>query len=334
LHRVLALPFFLLACSDDPGPSGPAVDSHVNFFELPGSIPRGLDVLVVVDNTTAMAPYQTQLAAIPAAAQTELVGPDGSQPDFRLAVTTTDGNGALRSTGTSDPFIAQSFDVHFRPTTNFTGSLADTLGSMLDVGAASAAATKPLEAAKAALDANPSFLRDEAYFALVVMTVGDDASSDTVANYASGFQARHTDPADVVFAASYDPPATRLDGFAALFPNRAFVEDVTTSDLAETFLLFTQLVRTVLGAPCVTVPLDVDPDTAGDQYECDINASYADDTTEVFRQCKDGTTEPCYAFEPDPVKCPDSTTAYFRIRNFPTRYHPSIRGQCVVEGLE
>lgn len=332
--RVLALPFLLLACSDDPGGGGPNVDSHVNFFDLPGYAPPKLDVLVVVDDTTAMAPYQAQLDAVPAAAETALVGVNGSQPDVRIAVTTTAGAGTLRPTGLSDPFIAQSFDVRYRPTTNYTGSLAAAFGPLLDVGATSTSPTKPLEAAKAALAANPTFLRDSSYFALVVMTVGDDTSSESVATYASGFKASRADSLNFLFSASYDPPATRLDAFAAELPNRAFVNDVTTTQLSDTFLFANLSVRTVLGVPCVRVPLDVDAATAGDQYECDINAYYEDDSTEVFRQCTAGMTEPCYAFEIEPLTCSEAGYGELVVRNFPSRYRPTIRGQCVVEGSE
>lgn len=333
MRRVLALPFLVLGCTDDPAPSGPAVESHVDFWEIPGRYVTRIDLLLVIDHTTAMAPYQTQLAALPAVTEAALFGDDKTNPDVRVAVTTTDAAGALRATGTSDPYIALGLDVHYRRTTNFTGSFAAALAPMIDVGASASTAVQPLAAAQAALDANPSFLREYSFLGVVIITASDDASSDTPASYANALKARRDDPLNAFVGATYAPPAPRIDGFLAALPNRGFPMDITTDDVSTSLVFLENTVRNHLAAPCVVEPLDLDPERVGGQYDCAIEAVYDDDTTEILRQCPSDITAPCYEFTDDPILC-NEIPGYktLRIKGFPTQSYPNIRGQCVVAG--
>ena len=159
----------------------PGVDSHVAYYDFPASIPQVLDILFVIDHTTAMAPYQTEIDGLPAGVEAALLDPTGAQADLRIAVTTVDAAGAFRQpSATTDGFLALGYDGHLARAANYTGSLADALAPLIDVGASAAITSQPLAAAKAALDAHPTFLRSTAALGIVTITASDDASTGAV----------------------------------------------------------------------------------------------------------------------------------------------------------
>jgi hypothetical protein len=218
------------ACTDGPpGGGGPSGTSHVETLDIPGMYPRQLDVLFVVDDTTAMAPYASALSGLGTSLETALEAQTGTLPDTRIAVTTTDAtSGALRvPSGLTEPFLATALAPDFTRTTNFSGALATAVDSLLAVGASRSSANAPLAATPAALDGNASFLRGGyGSLAVVTVTASDDASSATVASYASALKARMADPSDVVAIGVYDVPATRLDEFHQQFPYRNTVSAI------------------------------------------------------------------------------------------------------------
>jgi hypothetical protein len=140
------------------------------------------------------------------------------------------------------------------------------------------------------------------------------------------------DPSNIVVSSIYALPAARLDTFHAQFPDRSSTRDISTADYTPAVEPFAGLLKTVLGYPCPVEPADVDAATPGAQYDCDLNAYFEDDTTQPVRQCKDDPVAPCFVFMRDPVGCPTSGTARFSVVGFPTRWHPAVRGQCVVTG--
>ena len=61
------------ACIDTPPLAEPVIESsHVTVAEVPEVRPPPLDVLIVLDDTTAMAPYRDRVAAMPAALSSKL----------------------------------------------------------------------------------------------------------------------------------------------------------------------------------------------------------------------------------------------------------------------
>lgn len=332
MRFALVLSLLALGCTEDPPSGGPAVDSHVETYDFAPSVPPELDLLIVLDHTTAMAPHQTALAALPAGLAAALTSEDGLQPDTRIAVTTVDGAGAFRQPSTStDAYLALGLDVHYDRAANYTGTLTDALAQLLAVGAAAAVTSQPLASAKAALDAHPSFARSQASLGIVTITASDDASSGMILDYSNGLKARKSDPTEVAVSSIYPAASTRLDSFHAQFPNRATTQDIATADYSAPLGVIEGLLKTVLGIPCATEPADVDAATPGAQYECDLNAYFEDDTSQAIRQCKDdNSVAPCFRFSID-VGCQDGTKR-FVVTGFPTRWVPPVRGQCVVTG--
>lgn len=328
MRIAVTLSLLALGCTDSPSGSGPNVNSFIDTYEIAATHPPELDLLIVLDDTTAMEPYD--VSGLTTGAEADLVSDAGTQPDVRIFLTTTSSNGTLRQpAATSDPYLAVSYDGRLRRTTNFTGTFADAFAQLIAVDTTSTAPVRPLEAAKLALDA-AAFVRPRAYLGILTIAASDDASTGAVADYVTDLKARKLDPLDVVLAGIYPDPAARLDAFHEVFPNRATTMDIATADFTSAFLLFAQLYKTVLGYPCFVEPADVDPTTPGAQYDCDLNAYYDDGSTERVRQCATDVSGPCFELDVDPAACMTPGTGRIYLRGFPTRYTPRVSGQCVV----
>src|SRR5687767_14066731 len=88
----------LAACATEPvaHSNEPPVTSGVVIKQIPVAVNRRLDVLLVIDNSAAMAPYQERLAANVRRFVDALRATPGGLPNLRLAVTTTCDDGRLR----------------------------------------------------------------------------------------------------------------------------------------------------------------------------------------------------------------------------------------------
>src|SRR4051812_28208849 len=156
----------LAACTDDPpADSGPVVTSQITSFEYFAKPPRQLDVLFVVDNTPAMAPYQDQLDEIASAAGEVLSNVGGGFPDVRLLV---------QSLGSVSPVLELSDGLDFVHHASFDGTLGDALTPLLHVGTAETAPNQPLAVMDSALTG--AWLRPNATLGIVLLSASDDAS--------------------------------------------------------------------------------------------------------------------------------------------------------------
>jgi hypothetical protein len=108
-------------------------------------------------------------------------------------------------------------------------------------------------------------------------------------------------------------PSTRLKQFLDQFPNRSTFSTICQQDLSGALIQIAQLLKTVLGSPCIDGNLaDVDPNTPGNQYDCSVsdvkNYGKANQTEEVLPQCNNATSpasstnKPCWSIQVDP-KC-------------------------------
>ena len=105
-----------------------------------------------------------------------------------------------------------------------------------------------------------------------------------------------------------DPPV-RLMRFLNEFPNRSTSATICKDDLSDGLVLIAQLLKTVIGDPCINGKLaDADPNTAGVQYDCSVSdfANYgkAGQTERVIPQCDGGmTNKPCWYLSVNPTNC-------------------------------
>ena len=139
-------------------------------------------------------------------------------------------------------------------------------------------------------------------------------------------------------------PSIRMLQFFDGFPNRSTFNTICQQDLSGSLTQIAQLLRTVIGSPCIEGNLsDVDPNTAGDQYDCSVsdvsNYGKANQTEKVLPQCnnltdsKSSTNKPCWAIIPDPANCMSGSMLTLKIERSeapPADTH--VISYCVTEG--
>jgi len=323
MRHALIVAVVLAACTDEPAASGPQVTSHVDYHEFPAVHPPAIDMLLVIDNTSSMTPYQSQIAQLPSIVDGVVTRIYGGLPDVHVAVTT---NGGALSTVLDD--TGHWDGSHTR---NFDGSLADALAPLVAVGTSSAGPAQPLAAMKTALEVSPDFARPYASLGVVTFSATDDGSPSF--DYVTWLKGTKSDPANIIVSGVYPQPSTVLDAFHDSFPNRSTITSIDATDYTPAFAQF-QLVRVPLGAGCFDLPLDIDPNTSGDQYDCDVSGW--DDTTglELARlpACNgaDPATGTCWEYIVSPNNC-TLPSGELHLRGTWSFFHPTIRIQCVVK---
>lgn len=189
--------------ADDSG--GPADDGDASVcfeysFDLPVPQNRSVDVLLVVDPSSSMAGEASRLEDNLERFAQVLENIEGGLPDLHFGVVSADvaaGGGRLESTprvaGCEPPTDAYLIDIGHddgERSSNYTGTLAETLACMAILPATGSNIEQPLEAARRALDgsnpANAGFLRDEAYLMLVFIGDEDDCSGGAVLDLGEG----------------------------------------------------------------------------------------------------------------------------------------------------
>jgi hypothetical protein len=319
------------ACAEDPPPPGPYIESHVDYWEFPTAPPSELDILIVVDDTPAMAAHRSKVLGLATALEATLFGETGVFFDTRIAVTTAGATGVLRThPDVVEPFLVSRLDAHYDLTANFAGSLDDALAPLLDVGAAGSDAVAPLAAGPAALDGEPAFLREHSLLSIITIASTDDASPGAPLDHAGSLKERRDDPANIFVSAAYPIPSTRLDTFHEAFPNRNAAVDIASSDWTSMVMQLAWLRRSILGAACVRIPGDLAPAVPGLQQDCVVEARYHDGTSEILPWCIEGDPARCFEIVEDPVTCTFEADGRLRVRGYPGGYSPTIRGQCVV----
>jgi hypothetical protein len=331
LGLAIALSCVLVGCAE-PAPGGPGLSSRVGVFDFPQSGRIRLDIMLVVDDSTAMAPYRDHVVAdVPALADV-LSSLSTGMPDVNIAVTTAVADGSLRTASAVDGgWIVDGMRDGVR-TQNYTGDLDAAIAALVDVGASGTGAVQPLEVIPQAL-ATPGFLRERAYLMVAIVTATDDASSVTVDAAVSSLKGVKDDPASVIVAGIHPQSAPRLEAFLGMFPHRATSTSIDAEDFTTAFALIAELHRNILGLPCVQfTPLDVDPDTAGDQYECVIEERRVAEGTVLLPRCSDSNA-PCWDFVPHPF-CSQASGLALEIERGTTGlpYDGSvIHGECLIE---
>jgi hypothetical protein len=180
---------------------------RVEFKDIPVSVNRDIDILFVIDDSPSMLDKQTNLKNNFPNFINVLNTIEGGLPNVHLGVVTSDlgtkgaddaqagpsvgsGIGACLSSGgkngnlqtnalVSGMFISDTKNSDGTRTTNYTGSLDAAFSAIASVGVNGCGFEQHLEAAKRALDNNPSnagFLRPNAYLALVFLQDEDDCS--------------------------------------------------------------------------------------------------------------------------------------------------------------
>jgi hypothetical protein len=176
--------------------------------ELPAQINRDVDILLVIDDSGSMADKQNSLANSFPNFVNQLAQIEGGLPNVHIGVTSTDmgtktsgsptpaptigvvGQGGCADRGKNGIMTVNGANVtgafvsdiklpDGTRQTNYTGTLADVVGTMVRLGATGCGFEQPLAAMKAALANNPNnagFLRPDALLAVLFLADEDDCS--------------------------------------------------------------------------------------------------------------------------------------------------------------
>jgi hypothetical protein len=139
-----------------------------------------------------------------------------------------------------------------------------------------------------------------------------------------------------------DPPI-RLKSFLDQFPNRSTFASICQNDLSGGLQQIGDLLKTVIGDPCIEGKLaDTDPSTPDKlDYDCSVssvtNPTAANRTETIMARCAEGSTgaatdPPCWHLLLDLASCPNSdhyTLKIERQESLPTDTH--VVANCVTE---
>jgi hypothetical protein len=334
MWRSFVFSLVVAACTETPTGSGIEATSHVATYQSPGGYAPLLDLLIVVDDTAAMAPYADEVAMLPDQIATTL------RPEYDLRVAVTTNGGVLRKPAAlPEPFVSTRLGFDLTRTSSFDGTLADALRPLMTVGAANSGASQPLAAIRTALDGNPDgFLRDHASLGIVIITASDDASPSEVSEYAGWLQSLASDSEPRRFAVSvlHAGASPRLDSFLTMLPtiNHTIAVSLDDTDVSAAVTVFESTITSIIPGTC-WIASDLDPQTPGAQYDCTISAE-VDGGELLLRPCRDDADDDplCWRLLPSPQgEC--GPEAIDPLKPQIAAYHffsfsPVLHAQCVV----
>ncbi len=324
------------ACTDEPEqPTGPEVNSRVETKVIPMYFNTRIDLVVVVDNSPAMAPiraklegdYRTWLAALSRAAA-------GTLPDIHLGVVTTDlaDQGRLRTGG----FLSHQTTFNWQDEQNYAGPVADRFAELANAGTAGTTDTRPLEALQRALDpsVNPGFIREDAYLAVIVLTASDDHGTQAIADVAHVLKTLKSDPSKVMLVGGFGActqgaftatAAPRLAQLWDLFPNRNSSATLCSDTLPDAFAITNQLLKTTLGIPCMESVVST-------PYQCAawLEDPHSEDQI-ILPMCSDAADDRCWSLGSEPQQCPGGDHTVLKLRPYVVPFPATANFQCVVE---
>lgn len=187
------------ACVDRTVSRVDPTQDNVETFDVPTVVERDVDILFVIDSSPSMAEEHAALRSDFGALLDRLDdGPEGL-PNVHLGVVSSDMgtapyrasdeclpdggdrgllNGAACAALGGASFIEDVLDIDNTRRTNYSGTLEAAFGCTADVGVRGCGFERHLDAMRAALSgANPGFVRDDAYLAVVFLADEDDCSA-------------------------------------------------------------------------------------------------------------------------------------------------------------
>jgi hypothetical protein len=276
-----------------------------------------LDLLVVVDDTSAIAPYAAMVTTTLSAFATELTLVRGREPSLQVRFVSA----TLGSPGCPVASRAAACGIGADETLraglcgsdpSFAGGLSDAFACLGDRGANGCGPLQPLEAARSALAAAGDFLRPDAYLAIIVVAGADDASMSPVDTYVDFIKSLKVDPANQLFA-SVIAPATpacsdaatgepvRLGAFARAFGRNGVLQSVCASSWLQALAPLVQGAQHTVEPYCLQGLRDTDAAREGMQAHCTVTEvtwdHYPDDPQVAQLPSCDGAPPPCWRME-------------------------------------
>lgn len=139
-------------------------------------------------------------------------------------------------------------------------------------------------------------------------------------------------------------PAVRIKFFLDQFPNRSTFTTICQRDLSEGLQLIAELLKAALGNPCIEGRLaDVDPETAGDQYDCSVsdvtNARTPMQRETILPACRETSpgvfsNVPCWRITTDQMNCMKAPHHVLKIeRSEAPAPNTIVFANCVTEAI-
>ena len=307
------------ACTGSPAPgvcSGGSCGSQRTFSKtIQQSINRELDVLFVVDDTAAIAPWvDTLRAGYPAMARSlEDLSPYGV-PNLHIGFVRA--SRCAPQTRARDCGIAAS-EAFLRHETcgrisNFAGSFVDTFACLADLGTTACAPAQPFEAVRDVLAQPPpagweGFLRPGAALQIIFIAASDVAADAGVADLVAFIRARKLDAYGILMSIMVPgdcpsaEPTPRLIELVQQFGG----DGVALGLCRDPAAVFSQLRGhgPLIHPPCLIGALDIDPAAPGLQPDCTFQDTiYAPDgsqETTALPAC-DVAAPPCWRLHEGP----------------------------------
>ncbi|HEY7374270.1 MAG TPA: hypothetical protein VIF57_19060 [Polyangia bacterium] len=254
------------------------------------NVERRLDLLFVVDDTPAIAPYADQLAAGFAALANELqaIPQPGSLHVGFVRSGSCDTSTRASACGLRAP--ARFLDVKpCNVAENSSLSVPGTIGCLSELGAADCAPNQPLAAALQTLDPTNAdwqgFLRPDAYLEVVFVAASDDASGPPdaptpLADFVTRLRALKTDPSAILVATigprdcttTGDVDAPRLAQFTNEFGANSLQVGLCSDQVPHVVDRIVERLNFAYAPPCLTKVRDTDVATPGVQADCTVVA--------------------------------------------------------------
>jgi hypothetical protein len=288
----------LVACTASTDPIEPQVTTGVEQHAIPIYLNKQLDVLMVIDNTPAMAPYADVLRA-----NLRRFADDIRDTELHLGVVTADPAdlGAWHTAGIVDGFLDDAIGPDGARARNYAGDLGDALVALGDVGT-QGARSSPLAAA-AMVYGRGGFSRGE-IDAIVIITANDLPDESTEL-----YEALFGAPLGPHFLVVHGP-GERLPAFLDRF-HRTLRAPITDDDWSAA--LHVPRLIPAFGRPCIEGSLfDSDTVAPGVQGIC---AAWYDFPAggPVVPSCSDAPDRECWRLRRDPAKCPVNDQLIFDI---------------------
>ncbi len=288
--RSIVLMAALGACTSPVEESDPQVFTAVDLWIaiLP---PQPRDVLVVVERSAAIEPYEASVAARLRGIGAQIAG----WGDAHVGVVASDSETLV------DGYLVDHVDLLRVRTSNYDGTLGDALAQRGALGHASTAPSRPLEVVTRALGepANAGFRRKSVPLVVVILAATDDASTAPIAELAESIANAPARIGDAYVLIAAHLPAPRLEAVPAAMPNRALVTSLESPDI-ESFVGTVAPRWPLVGSGCLERPL-LDEDPAN----CTVTQESGGHTSELVLPICDAasTNMPCWTIREELQYC-------------------------------
>ena len=195
----------------------PEAQARVVALDLPLFAPQPIDIVMVVDDSPAMAPFRPHVRDGLRWAMSFI---DSSWFDVHVAVIAADATSLHRTTAVDGAFLRSRFLPDGSRDVNYAGTLPDAVAAFADVGTTGSWDAQPLEAMAHALAARPAgFARDGALSHVAFIADVDDHSPRSLDAYELIVRAEREPPQLDAILPLPSLPDSRLAAFLARFPD-------------------------------------------------------------------------------------------------------------------